>query len=111
MGASSAVAFLTNHARALLCLAGDPSARMRDVAQRLGITERAVQRIVAELEAAGWLRVQRRGRRNVYQVASAAPADAAEGAVVAALLSLAGARAPPPPAEGRVGRPLESFID
>jgi hypothetical protein len=113
MGDSSAIAFLTNHARALLCLARDPSARMRDVAQQLGITERAVQRIVADLELAGYLRVQRQGRRNLYQVdAGRAPAHPADGAAtVGALLELAGALPPAPPATGRVGRPLESFID
>jgi DNA-binding MarR family transcriptional regulator len=45
--------FLTNHAHVLLCIAKWPSVTMRDVAARVGITERAVQRIVADLEAAG----------------------------------------------------------
>lgn len=52
----------------LLCLAEDAEARMRDVAERVGITERAVQRIVSELEAAGYLTRNRAGRRNHYQV-------------------------------------------
>jgi DNA-binding MarR family transcriptional regulator len=60
--------FLTNHSHVLLCLAEDPEARMRDVAERVGITERAVQRIVSELEAAGYLVRTREGRRNHYQV-------------------------------------------
>jgi predicted ArsR family transcriptional regulator len=50
----------------LLCLAGDPEARLRDVAETVGITERAVQHIVADLEAEGFLTRQREGRRNRY---------------------------------------------
>lgn len=60
--------FLTNHAHVLLCLTREPEARMRDVAQLVGITERAVQRIVAELEGAGYLERVRLGRRNRYKV-------------------------------------------
>ncbi|MGB5811268.1 MAG: winged helix-turn-helix domain-containing protein [Polyangiales bacterium] len=60
--------FLTNHSHVLLCLAEDAEVRMRDVAERVGITERAVQRIVSELEAAGYLTRNRAGRRNHYQV-------------------------------------------
>ena len=47
--------FLTNHAHVLLCIAREPEARMRDVAQLVGITERAVQRIVADLEEAEYI--------------------------------------------------------
>ena len=50
--ASTGWTFLTNHAHVLLCLVENPEARMREVAARVGITERAVQRIVAELEEA-----------------------------------------------------------
>jgi len=60
--------FLTNHAHVLLCLASDPTARMRDIAAAVGITERAVQRIIAELEGAGYIERIRKGRRNAYQV-------------------------------------------
>jgi len=60
--------FLTNHSHVLLCLAQDSEVRMRDVAERVGITERAVQRIVAELEAGGYLTRIREGRRNRYEV-------------------------------------------
>ena len=60
--------FLTNHSHVLLCLVQDPDARMRDVADRVGITERAVQRIVSELEAAGYITRTREGRRNTYEV-------------------------------------------
>ena len=60
--------FLTNHAHVLLCLAGDPGRRMRDIAADVGITERGVQRIIAELEAAGYIERVRQGRRNTYRV-------------------------------------------
>ncbi len=60
--------FLTNHAHVLLAIARDPTARLRDVAGSVGITERAAQAIVADLEAAGYLRRTRVGRRNHYTV-------------------------------------------
>lgn len=60
--------FLTNHAHVLLCLAENAGARMREVAVRVEITERAVQRIVAELEEAGYLSRLREGRANRYIV-------------------------------------------
>ncbi|MFB7297456.1 helix-turn-helix transcriptional regulator [Streptomyces rubiginosohelvolus] len=60
--------FLTNHARVLLWIADDPEIRLRDVAAGIGITERAVQLIVADLEAAGYLTRTRVGRRNHYTV-------------------------------------------
>jgi predicted ArsR family transcriptional regulator len=60
--------FLTNHAHALLCIAQDPEVRLRDVAALVGITERAVQRIVTDLEAAGYLKVSKAGRRNRYEI-------------------------------------------
>lgn len=60
--------FLTNHAHVLLCIARDPSTRLRDVAVAVGITERAAQRIVGELEEAGYLVRRREGRRNVYEL-------------------------------------------
>jgi predicted ArsR family transcriptional regulator len=60
--------FLTNHAHVLLALAGDPQCRLRDVAARVGITERSVQAIVADLEAEGYLTRIRVGRRNVYRL-------------------------------------------
>ena len=58
--------FLTNHAHVLFCLAQDPGIRLRDVADRVGITERAVQRIVTELETGTYITRQRNGRRNSY---------------------------------------------
>jgi len=60
--------FLSNHAHVLILIASDPEIKLRDVAGRVGITERAVQRIVADLEAAGVLARRREGRRNHYAV-------------------------------------------
>jgi DNA-binding MarR family transcriptional regulator len=60
--------FLTNHAHVLLAIAREPTARLRDVADDVGITERAAQAIVADLEAAGYLQRERIGRRNQYTV-------------------------------------------
>ena len=60
--------FLTNHGNVLLCIARDPEARTRDIAERVGITERAAQRIVAELITEGYLQRTKIGRRNRYQV-------------------------------------------
>jgi DNA-binding IclR family transcriptional regulator len=60
--------FLTNHGVVLLCLAADPGQRLRDVAAAVGVTERAVQRIVADLEEAGYLTRTRVGRRNRYEL-------------------------------------------
>ena len=60
--------FLTNHAQVLLCLAETPDIRLRDVAERVGITERATQRILAELVDGGYVKAERVGRRNRYTV-------------------------------------------
>lgn len=65
--------FLTNHSHVLVCLATDPFMRLRDVAARVGITERAVQRIVGDLERSGFLRRDREGRRNRYEIDLARP--------------------------------------
>ena len=65
--------FLTNHAHVLLCLAQEPERRMREVAALVGITERAVQRIIADLEEAGYLDRIREGRRNRYEVRADLP--------------------------------------
>jgi hypothetical protein len=66
-------AFLTNHGLALLCIAQDPSVRMRDIAAEVQITERATQRIVADLIEAGYLDRQRVGRRNRYTIQTSLP--------------------------------------
>jgi len=60
--------FLTNHSHVLICLSRDTHTRLRDVAERVGITERAVQRIVLDLEAAGVITRRREGRRNYYSI-------------------------------------------
>jgi len=60
--------FLTNHGLALVTIAHDPRARIRDIATDLGITERAAQRIVADLVEAGYVDRTREGRRNAYTV-------------------------------------------
>lgn len=65
--------FLTNHAHVLVCVAEDPTLRIRDLAARVGITERAIQRIIADLEEAGYLTHEREGRRNVYRVRANRP--------------------------------------
>ena len=60
--------FLSNHAHVLLCIACHRDIRLRDVAAHIGITERAVQRIVADLEQGGYLSRSKRGRRNRYKL-------------------------------------------
>ena len=60
--------FLTNHAHVLLCIARDGDSRTRDIAQHVGITERAAQRIVADLIAEGYLKRTKIGRRNRYEI-------------------------------------------
>ena len=60
--------FVSNHGHVLVALATDPDLVLREVAARVGITERAVQQIVADLEAAGYLTRERVGRRNRYTV-------------------------------------------
>lgn len=65
--------FLSNHTHVLVCLAAESEQTLRDVAAKVGITERAVQRIVAELEAAGALTRERDGRRNRYRLDTTLP--------------------------------------
>jgi len=65
--------FLTNHSHVLICLARDPRLRLRDLAEQVGITERAVQGIVNDLEAAGCLTRHREGRRNRYDIVTDRP--------------------------------------
>jgi hypothetical protein len=60
--------FVTSHTQVLLCIASNPEIRIRDVAQLTGITERAAQRIIADLIEAGYLERRRVGRRNRYDV-------------------------------------------
>ena len=88
--------FLTNHAQVLLCLAEDPDIRLRDVAERVGITERACQRIVSELVETGYVKTTRVGRRNTYAVdrEHAMRHTAQIGFEIGALLGALGAEAP-----------------
>jgi DNA-binding IclR family transcriptional regulator len=60
--------FVTNHTQVLLCLADNPEVRLRDVAEFVGITERAAQRILTDLVDAGYVERTRVGRRNRYAV-------------------------------------------
>ena len=60
--------FLTNHGRALLCIAHDPEVRLRDIADALGITERSAYSIVNDLAEAGYVVKERDGRRNRYHI-------------------------------------------
>jgi hypothetical protein len=89
--------FLTNHARVLLRIAQDPGARLRDIAADLGITERSVYGIVADLTQAGYVVKQKDGHRNRYQIQAHLPLpdpvgqEAAIGDVLATLMG-AGAR-------------------
>ena len=88
--------FLTNHAQVLICIADEPGVRLRDVSERVGITERAAHRIVAELADAGYITRNRNGRRNAYLIHTELPLpDAlARNQRVGDLLAILGARAP-----------------
>jgi DNA-binding IclR family transcriptional regulator len=65
--------FLTNHARALLCIARDPGVRLRDIAALLDITERSAYGIVTDLTMAGYVTKVKDGRRNRYQIQAHLP--------------------------------------
>jgi predicted transcriptional regulator len=64
--------FLSNYGHVLVCLATDPDVRMRDVADAVGITERAVQQIVAELVSHHYVEKEKAGRRNRYRIVRSA---------------------------------------
>jgi DNA-binding transcriptional ArsR family regulator len=96
--------FLSSHGRVLLCLAHDPGMRLRDIAARLGITERSAYGIVADLTEAGYIAKIRDGRRNRYQIQAHLPLPeptSRERTVgeVLALLAGPGFAADPLPAE------------
>ncbi|MFC7304148.1 helix-turn-helix transcriptional regulator [Streptomyces monticola] len=82
--------FLTNHARVLAAIDGNPQARIRDIAAHSQLTERAVQRIISDLEEDGYLSHTRQGRGNTYEIDPSKilrhPAEA--GLTVASLLSV-----------------------
>jgi hypothetical protein len=83
-------AFLTTHARVLICIADDPGIRLRDIGENLGITERAAHRVVTELAEAGYISRERNGRRNHYTINAHLPLpDAiARGQSIGELLSI-----------------------
>ena len=87
--------FLTNHAQVLACIAHDPGVLLREISERVGITERAAHRIVSELADGGYITRERDGRRNKYTIQSGLPlpADVADDRVEArrALQVLSGA--------------------
>jgi MarR family len=95
--------FLTNHAQVLVCIARDPGIRLRDIGERVGITERAAHRIVVELADAGYLTRERNGRRNRYTINAhlALPDPVAREQNVGELLAILTG---PPTADRRVGR-------
>ncbi len=72
-GVSHRWTFLTNHAHVLIALRNNPEIVLREVAVQVGITERAVQRIIQELEEGGYIRRQKVGRKNQYEVKSEQP--------------------------------------
>jgi hypothetical protein len=65
--------FLTNHARALLCIAHDPGARLRDIAAMVGVTERSAHDMVSDLVDAGYVVKAKDGRRNQYRIQAHVP--------------------------------------
>src|ERR1700746_1538200 len=71
--------FLTNHARALVCIAHDPGVRLRDIAAALGITERTTFGIVTDLTEAGYVVKEKDGRRNRYRIQDHLPLPDAVG--------------------------------
>ena len=71
--------FLTNHARAMLCIAHDPGVRLRDIASTLGITERSAYGIVTDLANAEYVVKKRDGRRNRYEIQHHVPLREADG--------------------------------
>jgi hypothetical protein len=87
---------LTNHGHALLCVARSPDMRLRDIAQCIGVSERAAHAIVCELEAAGYVTRHRRGRCNVYELHPEAPLrdELADGARVGDLVAALGEAEP-----------------
>lgn len=97
-GAKPDWTFLTNHAQVLACIAEEADIRGRDIAERVGITERAAQSIIADLVACGYVTRTREGRRNRYAINPKGPlrhplqADHTIGELLAALGRLRPAR-------------------
>ena len=100
--------FLTNHARALLFIAQEPSVRLRDLAAALDVTERTAYGIVADLAEAGYIHKVKEGRRNRYQIQAhlPLPENISRERTIGDVLHLLGG--PEPPATSKrntVGRP------
>ena len=90
----AAWSFLTNHARVLLCISHDPGVRLREIAQKVGVTERTAYGIVTDLTVAGYVVKQKDGRRNQYQIQAHLPlpeTDGRERTIGEVLALLAGA--------------------
>jgi hypothetical protein len=103
--------FLTTHARVLLCIARDPGLRLRDIADRLGITERTAHGIITDLTRAGYVMKTKDGRRNRYQIQAHVPLPEpgtrgpAIGEILAVLLGDAGGTTAPPAPDPALGFP------
>ncbi|HYY43794.1 MAG TPA: winged helix-turn-helix domain-containing protein [Actinomycetota bacterium] len=65
--------FLTNHAVVLICIVRNPNSRLKEIAEKAGITERSTRSIIRDLAEAGYVEIARRGRRNTYGVHSDLP--------------------------------------
>ncbi len=95
--------FLTNHARVLLAIAGDPDARLRDLAEALDVTERTAFGIVNDLTEAGYIVKERDGRRNRYHIQEHLPlrTDIGRERTIGEVLDLLVAAERRPPMETR----------
>ena len=94
--------FLSNHGQVLLCIARDPSVRLREIGAQVGITERAAHRIVGELVDAGYLVRKRHGRRNSYTITTdrSLPDPLARDRSIGDLLGVLAATPRGPPGDG-----------
>lgn len=98
--------FLTNHGRALVCIANDPDIRLRDIADELNITERRAHGIVTDLAEAGYVIKEKDGRRNRYQIEDHLPMPGAldgEQAIGDVLAVITGRRPGLPATKSRSG--------
>ena len=95
--------FLTNHFHVLACLARDSELRIRDIADLIGITERATVQILSQLEASGYMTKTKVGRRNRYTVHGELPLrhPLNDGRQVGELLRILEPEIPPPPARSQ----------
>lgn len=105
--------FLSNHAHVLVCIMRDEDVRVREIADRVGITERAVQRILNELEEAGTLVRERQGRRNHYIIQNDVPLrhPLEEGCTVGRLLEVLDENYPNKEKKSASPRDLESELE